>query len=127
MDGPFAGQTAIVSGAGSGLGAAIACALAAGGAHAVLAGRRPDALAVTADRIRAAGGQATPVPTDVTQWDEVLPRPRLMNSRLRFSSHAMCDTSFLRKARCAAICSSTSAIRSRMNSTIWSKVSVPAR
>jgi len=71
MERPFAGQTVLVTGAGSGLGAAIAMALAEGGAHAVLAGRRPAALAGTAAHIRSAGGQATPVPTDVTQWDQV--------------------------------------------------------
>ncbi len=70
-DSPFAGQTAIVTGAGSGLGAAIARALARGGAHCVLAGRRPAALAETAADIHAAGGQATAVPTDVTQPEQV--------------------------------------------------------
>lgn len=67
----FAGQTAIVTGAGSGLGAAIARALAGAGAHCVLAGRRLDALAVTAEAIRAASGRATAVPTDVTQASQV--------------------------------------------------------
>jgi NAD(P)-dependent dehydrogenase (short-subunit alcohol dehydrogenase family) len=71
MDHAFAGQTAIVTGAGSGLGAAIAQALAGGGAHCVLAGRRPDALGETAARIAAAGGQATVLPTDVTQAAQV--------------------------------------------------------
>ena len=71
MERPFAGQTAIVTGAGSGLGAAIARALAAAGAHGVLAGRRPEALAATAEAIRQAGGQAAVAPTDVTQADQV--------------------------------------------------------
>jgi NAD(P)-dependent dehydrogenase (short-subunit alcohol dehydrogenase family) len=71
MDRPFAGQTAIVTGAGSGLGAAIARALAGGGAHCVLAGRRPGTLAETAAGIRAAGGQATVAPADVTQPAQV--------------------------------------------------------
>jgi NAD(P)-dependent dehydrogenase (short-subunit alcohol dehydrogenase family) len=71
MERPFAGQTAIVTGAGSGLGAAIAQALAAGGAQCVLAGRRAEPLAETATAIRAAGGQATCVPTDVTQPGQV--------------------------------------------------------
>jgi NAD(P)-dependent dehydrogenase (short-subunit alcohol dehydrogenase family) len=68
---PFAGQIAIVTGAGSGLGAAIAQALAGGGAHCVLAGRRPAALAEVGDKIGAAGGQATVVPTDVTDPQQV--------------------------------------------------------
>jgi NAD(P)-dependent dehydrogenase (short-subunit alcohol dehydrogenase family) len=71
MDRPFAGQTAIVTGAGSGLGAAIARALAGGGARCVLAGRRPTALADTAAGIRASGGQATVAPTDVTEPAQV--------------------------------------------------------
>ena len=71
MGDSFAGQTAIVTGAGSGLGAAIARALAGGGAHCVLAGRRPAALAETAGRIAADGGQATVLPTDVTQAAQV--------------------------------------------------------
>jgi NAD(P)-dependent dehydrogenase (short-subunit alcohol dehydrogenase family) len=71
MEGPFAGQSAIVTGAGSGLGAAIAGALAAAGAHCVLAGRRPAALSEVAHRIALAGGRATALPTDVTQEAQV--------------------------------------------------------
>jgi len=71
MNRAFAGQTAIVTGAGSGLGAAIARALADAGAHCVLASRRPDALKETAAAIRDAGGQATAVPTDVTEVAQV--------------------------------------------------------
>ena len=71
MDGPFAGQTAIVTGAGSGLGAAIARALAAAGAHCVLAGRRPSMLADVAEQIAAAGGRATVAATDVSRPEQV--------------------------------------------------------
>lgn len=71
MERSFAGQTAIVTGAGSGLGAALARALAAAGAHCVLAGRRPSRLAEVADQITAAGGQALVVPADVTQPEQV--------------------------------------------------------
>jgi len=67
----FAGQVAIVTGAGSGLGAAVAQALAAAGAHCVLAGRRPAALAATRDQISAAGGAATALPTDVSEAAQV--------------------------------------------------------
>jgi NAD(P)-dependent dehydrogenase (short-subunit alcohol dehydrogenase family) len=71
MDRRFAGQTAIVTGAGSGLGAAIARVLAAAGAHCLLAGRRPSMLADVADQIAAAAGQATVAATDVTQPEQV--------------------------------------------------------
>ncbi len=62
------GKTAIVTGAGSGIGRATALALLAEGFHVVLAGRRPDALEET---VAAGGpgrraGQALAVPTDVT-------------------------------------------------------------
>jgi NAD(P)-dependent dehydrogenase (short-subunit alcohol dehydrogenase family) len=60
------GRLAIVTGASSGIGAATATAIAAAGAHVVLAARDRQALVSLAGRIRDAGGQATPVPTDVS-------------------------------------------------------------
>jgi NAD(P)-dependent dehydrogenase (short-subunit alcohol dehydrogenase family) len=62
----LAGRLAVVTGASSGIGAATAAALAAAGAHVVLAARHRAALDGLADRIRKAGGQATAVPTDVS-------------------------------------------------------------
>jgi NAD(P)-dependent dehydrogenase (short-subunit alcohol dehydrogenase family) len=59
------GRTAIVTGASSGLGVAFATALAQAGADVVLAGRRVDRLATTADVVRAAGREALAVGTDV--------------------------------------------------------------
>ena len=56
----------MVTGASRGIGAATAAAMAAAGAHVVLAARDRDALDRVAGRIRGAGGQATPVPTDVS-------------------------------------------------------------
>ncbi|HEX3387472.1 MAG TPA: SDR family NAD(P)-dependent oxidoreductase [Streptosporangiaceae bacterium] len=67
----LAGRAAIVTGASRGIGAATAEAIAAAGAHVVLAARDHEALAAVARRIEAAGGQATPVPTDVSQAGEV--------------------------------------------------------
>jgi NAD(P)-dependent dehydrogenase (short-subunit alcohol dehydrogenase family) len=56
----------LVTGASRGIGAATAAALAAAGAHVVLAARDRAALDRVADRIRERGGQAVPVPTDVS-------------------------------------------------------------
>jgi NAD(P)-dependent dehydrogenase (short-subunit alcohol dehydrogenase family) len=56
----------VVTGASRGIGAATAAAMAAVGAHVVLAARDGSALDGVARRIRDAGGQATPVPTDVS-------------------------------------------------------------
>ena len=57
------GRVAIVTGAGSGVGRAVALTLAAHGWRVGLAGRRAEALQATADR---ADGEALPVPTDVS-------------------------------------------------------------
>ncbi len=62
----LAGRLAVVTGASRGIGAATAVAMAAAGAHVVLAARDGEALGRVAGRIRGAGGQATPVPTDVS-------------------------------------------------------------
>jgi NAD(P)-dependent dehydrogenase (short-subunit alcohol dehydrogenase family) len=62
----LAGRVVLVTGASRGIGAATAVALAAAGAHVVLAARDRAALNRVADRIRETGGQAVPVPTDVS-------------------------------------------------------------
>ncbi len=62
----LAGRLAVVTGASRGIGAATAVAVAAAGAHVVLAARDRQALDGVADRINDAGGQAMPVPTDVS-------------------------------------------------------------
>jgi NAD(P)-dependent dehydrogenase (short-subunit alcohol dehydrogenase family) len=56
----------VVTGASRGIGAATATALAAAGAHVVLAARDRQATEGVADRINDAGGQAVSVPTDVS-------------------------------------------------------------
>jgi 3-oxoacyl-[acyl-carrier protein] reductase len=63
---PLAGQVAIVTGAGRGIGAAIARKLSGMGAVAVLCGRTKSALDATAKAISEAGGKAEVVPCDIT-------------------------------------------------------------
>jgi hypothetical protein len=62
----FAGKTAIVTGASSGIGAAAARMFAAEGAYVVLAARSAELLEKLASGITAAGGRALAVPTDVS-------------------------------------------------------------
>ncbi|WP_029432429.1 SDR family NAD(P)-dependent oxidoreductase [Blastococcus sp. URHD0036] len=68
----LAGRVAVVTGAGSGIGAASAAALAREGAAVVLAGRTADTLEAQAARIVAAGGRAVAVRADVTVEDDVV-------------------------------------------------------
>lgn len=63
---PLVGQVAVVTGAGRGIGAAIAQKLGGLGATAVLCGRTQATLDATAQRIVNAGGKAEVVPCDVT-------------------------------------------------------------
>ncbi len=65
------GRVALVTGAGSGIGRAIAERLAGEGAAVALVGRRRDPLEETAARIRAAGGTALVASCDVTRSGDV--------------------------------------------------------
>jgi len=67
----LAGRVAVVTGASQGIGAATAGAIAAAGAHVILAARNREALEDVAGHIRRAGGAATPVPADVSQAADV--------------------------------------------------------
>ena len=65
------GKTALVTGAGTGLGAAMALGLAEAGAAVAALGRRENLVAETARRIEAMGRSALAIGADVTNVDEV--------------------------------------------------------
>jgi NAD(P)-dependent dehydrogenase (short-subunit alcohol dehydrogenase family) len=67
----LAGRTAIVTGAGQGVGEGVARALAGHGANVVVAARRADTGEPVAEAIRASGGAAICVVTDVTRRADV--------------------------------------------------------
>jgi NADP-dependent 3-hydroxy acid dehydrogenase YdfG len=66
---PTGRRTVWITGAGSGVGRAVAVSAAAAGARVVLTGRRPAALAETAALVREAGGAADELACDVTRSD----------------------------------------------------------
>ncbi|MDO9426584.1 MAG: SDR family oxidoreductase [Methylobacterium sp.] len=65
------GRIAMVTGAGSGIGRAVALGLAGAGYAVVLAGRRRDRLEAVAEAVRAGGGEALAVAADVADPDAV--------------------------------------------------------
>ena len=67
----MAGKVAIVTGAGSGIGRAVAVALMKEGYAVALAGRRKDALEATSELGKATNGRSLVVPSDVTKPEAV--------------------------------------------------------
>jgi 3-oxoacyl-[acyl-carrier protein] reductase len=71
LHGQAVGQTAVVTGGGRGIGAAIARSLATLGAHVMVCGRTRSHLDQTMESIRAAGGSAETLMCDVTSLSSV--------------------------------------------------------
>jgi NAD(P)-dependent dehydrogenase (short-subunit alcohol dehydrogenase family) len=67
----FENRIALVTGASRGIGAALAYALAAHGAHVILTARTQGGLEHVEDRIHQAGGMATIAPLDLLQHDQI--------------------------------------------------------
>lgn len=78
---PFEGRVALVTGASRGIGAAIAKALAAKGAHVILTARDDAALERVEDEIHQGGGSATIAPVDLGQGDGVARLAQAIASR----------------------------------------------
>jgi len=69
--GPLSGKVAVITGASSGIGAAVALALAKEGCHIALAARRASSLETVKNYIPSNGTKVLVHPTDVTQKDQV--------------------------------------------------------
>jgi NADP-dependent 3-hydroxy acid dehydrogenase YdfG len=71
MDSVVRGKVVVITGAGTGIGAACARDLAGAGARVVLVGRRAGLLDGQVATITAAGGEAWALPADVREWGQV--------------------------------------------------------
>lgn len=68
---PLEGQTALVTGASRGIGAATAIALAKAGAHVIVTARKVKDLEAVEDKIHAGGGTSTIAPVDLMEPDAI--------------------------------------------------------
>jgi amino acid adenylation domain-containing protein/thioester reductase-like protein len=71
LKGPLSGKVAVITGASSGIGAAVANALSRDGAHVALAARRTEELEVTKSKMAARKGKVIIQKTDVTERKQV--------------------------------------------------------
>jgi 3-oxoacyl-[acyl-carrier protein] reductase len=76
------GKTALVTGAGRGIGRSVALQLAGAGVAVALVARSPDELDETAHRVRALGGTALVAPADLGKVDELQRAVRRTNDEL---------------------------------------------
>lgn len=67
----LAGKSAVVTGASRGIGRAAAVALGAAGAHVILLARTVGGLEETDDEVRRAGGRATLIPADLSDFSSI--------------------------------------------------------
>jgi NAD(P)-dependent dehydrogenase (short-subunit alcohol dehydrogenase family) len=70
MSSNFAGKSVLITGGGSGIGRAVAVALARQGASIALAGRDENRLLETAAQISYEGGEVVTIPTDVSDPEQ---------------------------------------------------------
>jgi NAD(P)-dependent dehydrogenase (short-subunit alcohol dehydrogenase family) len=80
---PLASQVAVITGAGRGIGRAIAVTLAELGARTVLCGRSREALEQTSNAIQDSGGQSSVIECDVTDLHSV----EMLGERVERTSH----------------------------------------
>ncbi|MBX3584408.1 MAG: SDR family NAD(P)-dependent oxidoreductase [Rhizobiaceae bacterium] len=80
----FSGKVALVTGAASGIGAAIACELGAAGAHVVVVDLGHAAVETVASEIRTGGGTAHAFAADVVAW-QLIVRMRRFDLCLAFN------------------------------------------